>query len=108
MSTMRRILDGIKKYFRADIYGRLFPYVRAYKWIMVVTVVLELAQSGLALLDPWPLKVLVDNGLSGKPLPAWLGRALIVPFAKPRIAIILATVVAGLTAPACGCARHCN
>src|SRR5579872_2939136 len=96
MSRLRRILDGIKKYFRADIYARLFPYVRAYKWIMVVTVVLELAQSGLALLDPWPLKVLIDNGLSGKPLPAWSARLVQVSFASPRVAIILAAVVFGL------------
>ncbi len=96
MSRMRRILDGIKKYFRADIYARLFPYVRAYKWIMVVTVVLELAQSGLALLEPWPLKVLIDNGLSGKPLPAWSARLVQVSFASPRVAIILAAVVFGL------------
>ena len=63
---------------------------------MAVTVILELAQSGLALLDPWPLKVLVDNGLSGKPLPDWLGRLVLVPFARPRIAIIVAAVAAGL------------
>jgi len=93
---MRRILDGIKKYFRADIYARLFPYVRAYKWIMAVTVVLELAQSGLALLDPWPLKVLIDNGLSGKPLPPWLGQLVLVSFARPRVAIIVVAVVFGL------------
>src|SRR6202035_5065754 len=96
MSRLRRILDGINKYFRADIYARLFPYVRAYKWIMAVTVVLDLAQSSLALLDPWPLKVLIDNGLSGKPLPAWLGRLVLVSFASPRVAIILGAVVFGL------------
>jgi ATP-binding cassette subfamily B protein len=95
MSRLRRIVDGLRRYFRADIYGRLFPYVRAYKWVMAVTVVLELAQSGLGLLDPWPLKVLIDNGLSDKPLPAWLGR-VVVTFASPRGAIILGAVVAGL------------
>ncbi len=96
MNKLRRITGGLHRYFRTDIYARLFPYVRAYKWIMAVTVGLELAQSGLALLDPWPLKVLIDNGLSGRPLPPWLGRILSMPFAKPRVAIILATVVAGL------------
>src|SRR6202042_2403668 len=97
MSRVGRIAGGLRRYFRTDIYARLFPYVRAYKWIMAVTVGLELAQSGLALLDPWPLKVLVDNGLSGKPLPAWFpGRVLVLPFARPRVAIILAAVVAGL------------
>lgn len=96
MNKLRRITGGLRRYFRTDIYARLFPYVRAYKWIMAVTVGLELAQSGLALLDPWPLKVLIDNGLSGRPLPAWLGRILLMPFAKPRVAIILAAVVAGL------------
>jgi ATP-binding cassette subfamily B protein len=90
------MVDRLRRHFRADIYARLFPYVRAYKWIMATTVVLELAQSGLGLLDPWPLKVLIDNGLSGKPLPAWLGRLVLVPLARPRVAIILGAVVAGL------------
>jgi ATP-binding cassette subfamily B protein len=96
MNKLRRITGGLRRYFRTDIYARLFPYVRAFKWIMAVTVGLELAQSGLALLDPWPLKVLIDNGLSGRPLPAWLGRILLMPSAKPRVAIILTAVVAGL------------
>jgi ATP-binding cassette, subfamily B, bacterial len=96
MSRLQRIASGLRKYFRTDIYVRLFPYVRAYKWIMAVTVALELSQSGLALLDPWPLKVLIDNGLSGKPLPAWLGRVFLMPFATPRVAIIVGAVVAGL------------
>src|SRR5690348_13868490 len=96
MGTWRRMVDGLRRYFRADIYARLFPYVRAFKWIMAVTVILELTQSGLALLDPWPLKVLVDNGLSGKPLPDWLGRLFLVPFTRPRVAIIVGAVAAGL------------
>jgi ABC-type multidrug transport system fused ATPase/permease subunit len=96
MSRLRRIVDGLRRYFRADIYARLFPYVREYKWIMVVTVFLELSQAGLGLLDPWPLKVLIDNGLSGKPLPSWLGRIALLWLANPRVAIILGAVVAGL------------
>lgn len=96
MSRVRPIFGGLRRYFRADIYARLFPYVRAFKWIMAVTVLLELSQSGLALLDPWPLKVLIDNGLSGKPMPAWLGRLVVVPFARPRVAVILAAVLGGL------------
>jgi ABC-type multidrug transport system fused ATPase/permease subunit len=63
---------------------------------MAVTVVLELAQAGVGLLDPWPMKILVDNGLSGKPLPSWLTRFILVPTLHPRVGIILFAVVAGL------------
>lgn len=96
MGRLRHIAEQLTRYFRVDVYSRLFPYVRPYKRIMAVTVVLELTQSSLGLLDPWPMKVLIDNGLSGKPLPAWLGRLLLVPFASPRVAIILGAVLAGL------------
>jgi ABC-type multidrug transport system fused ATPase/permease subunit len=39
---------------------------------MVVVLLLLTAEPVLTLLTPWPMKILIDNGLSGKPLPDWL------------------------------------
>ena len=40
---------------------------------MLVVAAAMLVQVGLAVLTPWPIKVIVDNVLGGKPLPGWLG-----------------------------------
>src|SRR5947208_496375 len=75
---MRRIRDRLSRYFRFDIYGRLLPYVWPYKLAMVVVIGMTLLYSGLNLLDPWPMALLVDSALGGKPMPDHLRQA--VPF----------------------------
>ncbi|MGI8588337.1 MAG: ABC transporter ATP-binding protein [Chloroflexia bacterium] len=62
----------LKAHFRGSIYARLIPYMRPYKLSMAVVVLTAIAQSGLGLLDPWPMKILVDNGLGHQQLPGWL------------------------------------
>src|SRR5688572_15700013 len=47
-----------------------FPYVlRQWKWLVAIGT-LTLNTSLAAALQPWPIKVLVDYGLRGAPLPA--------------------------------------
>lgn len=47
-------------------------FVRPYRGALTLSVVLALAQTLLALGGPWPLKLIIDNALGGKPLPAAL------------------------------------
>jgi ABC-type multidrug transport system fused ATPase/permease subunit len=69
---MRRIRDVLRKFFPVHLYARAWPYVRAHKVAMVVVVLLLTAEPVLLLLQPWPMKILVDNGLSGHALPEWI------------------------------------
>jgi ABC-type multidrug transport system fused ATPase/permease subunit len=54
------------------LYARALPYVRSHKLSMAVVVLLLTAEPVLTLLQPWPMKILIDNGLSGLPLPDWV------------------------------------
>jgi ATP-binding cassette, subfamily B, bacterial len=67
--TLRR---RISRYFRLDIYLRLLPYLWPYKLMAAVVIAMAVAASFLSLASPWPMAILIDSGLNGKPLPSWL------------------------------------
>lgn len=56
---------------------RIVLYLRPYKGLSTLTVLAIVFSSIGALAEPWPLKVVVDNVLSGQPLPGrlheWFG-----------------------------------
>ncbi len=90
---LMRLYRGIGKYFRATVYARLVPYLRPYKWAMVLVVILLVAQVGVELLEPlwWP--ILVNSGLGDTPLPDWVVRWLpVLAPGKPQAIIIFAIV----------------
>jgi ATP-binding cassette subfamily B protein len=51
---------------------RLGRFVRPYRLTLAAAAALTLVQTALDLASPWPLKVIVDNAVGDKPLPAWL------------------------------------
>ena len=52
---------------------KLLPYLRPYKWRVVWALLQIFLISGFELLKPWPLQLVIDNVLSGKPARfAWL------------------------------------
>ncbi len=51
---------------------RALNYFRGDAFRMTLVFLLMLASIGLNLLKPWPLAVIVDSVLGGKPLPGWL------------------------------------
>ncbi|MBV9042981.1 MAG: ABC transporter ATP-binding protein [Acidimicrobiia bacterium] len=83
-------------FFRPDVYRRLYPYARRHRFAMTVATGITLAQSAVGLTAPWSLKILVDNGLQGKRLPAWLRDLPFLHGAGPRGVVVFA-VVAGVT-----------
>src|SRR6516225_2254897 len=97
---MGRVRDALRKFFPVDLYVRALPYVRSHKLAMVVVVLLLTAEPVLTLLSPWPMKILVDNGLSGQALPDWVTQAF--PFLAPEhphaivVSAILAMIALGL------------
>src|SRR5690242_2345683 len=52
-------------------YGwKLLPYLRPYWWRVAWALLQVLLIAGFELLKPWPLQVVIDNVLGGKPFPA--------------------------------------
>jgi ABC-type multidrug transport system fused ATPase/permease subunit len=93
---MRRIRDVLRKVFPIELYARALPYVRSHKLAMTVVVLLLTADPLLALLHPWPMKILVDNALGDEALPGWLTRTF--PFLAPghRHAIVVFAILGGI------------
>src|SRR5689334_17959633 len=56
-------------------YRRLSSYALAHwqGWIVIIAV--TLSSSALAVLQPWPMKILVDHALGTQPMPEWLVNA---------------------------------
>jgi ABC-type multidrug transport system fused ATPase/permease subunit len=95
MKTIKRLSDWLGRYFRASVYARLLRYLRPYKMAMVVVVLILLAQVGINLCEPWSMAFLVDNGLKGIPLPAWIQQGF--PFLPGNAgAIVVFAVLFGI------------
>jgi ATP-binding cassette subfamily B protein len=96
MTLIRRFRDGFRRYFRTDIYSRVFPYIGPHKLWMAMVVAIITIEAGLALLEPWPMKILIDQGLSRQPLSGWLGWLL--PFLADASAasVVVFAVLAGI------------
>ena len=45
-------------------------------------------ETGADVLEPWPIKVVIDNILQGKPLPGWLGHMAAGMFAQDQLGVL--------------------
>ncbi len=82
-------------YFRGEVYRRFFPYLRPYAPAVLVVVVTETLLVGAGLAEPWMMKILVDHGLGGQPLPAWIPRAFPFMNSSSAFGIVLFAVLGG-------------
>jgi ATP-binding cassette, subfamily B, bacterial len=48
---------------------KLLPYLRPYRWRILLVLGQILLIAGFELLRPWPLQIVIDNVLGGKPFP---------------------------------------
>ena len=48
---------------------KLLPYLRAHRWRIVWALLQVFLIAGFELLKPWPLQIVIDNALGGKPVP---------------------------------------
>src|SRR6266576_2718838 len=76
------------------LYRRLLRQARPYWLHLTVLFGIGLLASPIALLNPVPLKIVVDSVLGSRPLPAWLAAAL--PAAATRSPTTLLAVAIGL------------
>jgi ATP-binding cassette, subfamily B, bacterial len=58
---------ALKKSLRS--WPRTLPYLRPHKAMVALSMLLMALGAGVALLEPWPLAVMVDSVLGDKPLP---------------------------------------
>ena len=91
----RHFLRTIRDHFRLDIYRRMFPQLRAHKWTAVAVFLLSVSRSFVTIATPWPMAILIDYALTGKPLPHVLEQ---LPFLSTgdAVPIIVFAVIVGL------------
>ena len=80
----------------------LWPLVRPYRALLALAFVAMAIESAATIWEPWPLKLIVDNVLGGKPLPAALAGWAI--FGTSPLAILNAAVLALIAITALGAA----
>ncbi len=51
------------------MFKKVFKYLRPYRFPFLIALAQVFVMSGCELLKPWPLKVIIDNVLSGNPMP---------------------------------------
>ena len=68
------------------IVTKLLPYLKPYRWQVAWALLQVFLIAGFELLKPWPLQIIIDNVLGGKPFPV---AALSSP---PSLLLILACV----------------
>src|SRR3989442_7881210 len=69
--TLRAALPGLGRLVR-----RLWPYVRRERPLIVVSLLALYAEIGLRLLEPWPLKVVLDHVVGAGHHDRWVDRVL--------------------------------
>ena len=71
---------------------RLLRLLRPYRIPLSVAFVAMLVESAADLLDPWPIKVILDYVIGSKAMPAWLARWPLL--ARDRLALLDAAAIA--------------
>ena len=80
-----------------DGHGRLFAYARPYARRWAGMILVTLLSTATALLQPWPLKVLLDHVLGAAPMSEGLAAAIsFLPGAETRTGLLGWVVFAGL------------
>lgn len=82
---------------RAGSYRRLAAYATPYRPAWATIVLATLASTVLSLVQPWPIKVLVDHVLGDVPLTGFLQRVVAaVPWSGTRTGLLAWVVGAGI------------
>jgi ATP-binding cassette, subfamily B, bacterial len=62
--------------------------LRPHRKALAIALVAVLAETLTDVLDPWPIKIVVDNLLQSKKLPVWLGGLVSAMFGQNKLAIL--------------------
>src|SRR5258706_15339792 len=72
------------------VSGLLGPHWKA----LTLGFVAVLGETVTEVLEPWPIKIVIDNVVHAKPLPGWLNAVASGPFAPGKLAIVNVAVTA--------------
>jgi ABC-type multidrug transport system fused ATPase/permease subunit len=78
------------------LLGWMLQYLRPYRGRVAVLSVLLVSEIVLGALQPWPLAVVIDQVLGGKPFPAWAARWIPEATREHQFALLVFVVVAGV------------
>jgi ATP-binding cassette subfamily B protein len=82
--------------------------LRPYWWQMAVALVAVAGEAGAALLEPWPLKIVLDNLLPHHPLPGWMTPVAAWLGNGPLAILYLAVSAVAVIAVAGACCSYAN
>jgi len=71
-------------------------YMRPYRWRLALLALVSVVEVGVGALTPWPLKVVVDNVLSGRPMPDGLLHLSRLTSHVSAATVLAAVLLAGL------------
>jgi ATP-binding cassette subfamily B protein len=77
------------------VFGKIWPYLRTYRWQVVWSLAQVFLIAGFELLKPWPLQIVIDYVLGGKKPPSegHIGALLTLPPGRLLILACLGIVV---------------
>lgn len=76
--------------------------VKPYWTSLLVAFVAVIAETAAGLLEPWPLKMVLDNVFGSKPMPGWLAGLVKASFGQQRLGILNFAAVAVIVIAAVG------
>jgi ATP-binding cassette subfamily B protein len=76
--------------------------VKPYWTSLLVAFVAVIAETAAGLLEPWPLKMVLDNVFGSKPMPGWLAGLVKAAFGQQRLGILNFAAVAVIVIAAVG------
>jgi ABC-type multidrug transport system fused ATPase/permease subunit len=83
------ILKKSTKSLSSLVWELIKPYK---KWLFVIFAAM-LLETGMSLLGPWPLKIIIDNVVGHHPLPEWLKWIKDLPFENNKMALAGAAAI---------------
>jgi ATP-binding cassette subfamily B protein len=81
---------------------KITDLLRPHKKTLALATLAALVQSATDLLEPWPLKIVIDNVLRSRPLNGWLNDLIVSRFGQDRMAMLEFAVLAVLVIAAIG------
>ncbi len=99
----RTLIFKAKSHFK-NLNNLIIELVLPYRnWLFFIFIAM-LLETAMSLATPWPLKIIIDNAIVGKPLPAWLawmntilpGGHIMAITGICSIALVVITIINGL------------